>query len=44
MKTAVAATTGEDGFKAIADKDVNQLVKALRKYANDTIKQNYTIS
>lgn len=44
VKTAVAATTGEDGFKAIADKDVNQLVKALRKYANDTIKQNYTIS
>ena len=44
VKDAVQATTGEDGFKAIADKDVNELVKALRKYANDTIKANYTIS
>ena len=44
VKAAVAATSGEDGFKAIADKSVNDLVKALRKYASDTIKQNYTIS
>ena len=44
VKTAVMATSGEDGFKAIADKSVNELVKALRKYASDTIKQNYTIS
>lgn len=44
VKDAVAATSGEDGFKAIADKDVNELVKALRKYASETIKQNYTIS
>lgn len=44
MKAAVAATSGEDGFKEIADKDVNELVKALRRYASDTIKQNYTIS
>lgn len=44
VKAAVAATSGEDGFKAIADKSVNELVKALRKYASDTIKQNYTIS
>ena len=43
MKVAVDAT-GEDGFKAIADKDVNALVRALRRYANETIKQNYTIS
>lgn len=44
VKAAVAATSGEDGFKAITDKSVNDLVQALRKYANDTIKQNYTIS
>ena len=44
VKAAVAATSGEDGFKAIADKSVNELVQALRRYANDTIKQNYTIS
>ena len=44
VKDAITATSGEDGFKAIADKSVNDLVKALRKYASDTIKQNYTIS
>ena len=44
VKDAIQATSGEDGFKAIADKDVNDLIKALRKYASDTIKQNYTIS
>ena len=44
VKAAVAATSGEDGFKAIADKSVNELVQALRRYASDTIKQNYTIS
>lgn len=43
MKVALTSA-GKDGFKAIADKDVNSLIKALRKYANDTIKQNYTIS
>lgn len=44
VKDAVATTTGDDGFKAIADKDVNDLVRALRRYASETIKQNYTIS
>lgn len=44
VKDAITATSGEDGFKAIADKDVNALIAALRKYASDTIKQNYTIS
>ena len=44
VKTAVAATSNDDGFKAIADKDVNALIQALRKYASDTIKANYTIS
>ena len=44
VKAAVAQTSGEDGFKAIADKSVNELVKALRKYASETIKANYTIS
>ena len=44
VKTAVEATTGEDGFKAIEKKEVADLVKALRRYANDTIKANYTIS
>ena len=38
------ASSGEDGFKAIADKSVNELVKALRRYASETIKQNYTIA
>lgn len=44
VKAAVAQTSGEDGFKAIADKNVNELVKALRKYASETIKANYTIA
>lgn len=41
---AIEVTTGEDGFAAIKDKPVNDLIAALRKYANDTIKQNYTIA
>lgn len=44
VKSAVEVTTGEDGFKAIEDKTVNELVKALRRYANETIKANYTIA
>ena len=44
VKAAVAQTSGEDGLKAIEDKSVNELVKALRRYANETIKANYTIS
>lgn len=43
VKMAIASS-GEDGFKAIADKSVNELVKALRRYASETIKQNYTIA
>ena len=41
---AIEVTTGEDGFAAIKDKPVSDLIAALRKYANDTIKQNYTIA
>ena len=44
IATAINATTGEDGFAAIKDKNVNELIKALRRYANETIKQNYKIS
>ena len=44
VKAAIVQTNGEDGLKAIADPDVNRLITALRKYANETIKQNYTIS
>lgn len=44
VKNVVTTAAGDDGFKAIEDKSVNELVKALRKYANETIKQNYTIS
>ena len=44
VATAISSTTGEDGFAAIKDKSVNDLIKALRRYANETIKQNYTIA
>ena len=44
VKNVVTTAAGDDGFKAIEDKSVNELIKALRKYANETIKQNYTIS
>jgi len=43
VKTA-AATQDEEGFKEIDDKDTAKFVKSLRQYANDMIKQNYTIS
>ena len=44
-KEAILTTgSSSDGFKAIADTTVNELIKALRRYASDVIKQNYTIS
>lgn len=43
-KTALSQTTGEDGFKAIQDADVATLINALRKYANEVVKANYSIS
>lgn len=45
IKQALTSSgTSDDGYKAIENTSVNELIKALRKYASDVIKQNYTIS
>lgn len=45
VKQALVTTgASDDGYKAIQNTSVNNLIKALRKYAQDVIKQNYTIS
>lgn len=45
VKQALTSTgVSNDGYKAIENTSVNELIKALRKYASDVIAQNYTIS
>ena len=44
VKQAITTTSSDgDGYKSIENASVNELIKALRRYASDVIKQNYTI-